>query len=299
MKTPPAPRCERPSPYRRPHRSSPAVTRRWGPPNIQQSTPGPSVPHWKGPRESLFLSPSPISFDSDSEPDDLERAGVQRIIKRARKPSNGVEVDVDMTSGDERTFLPDHSVFGFDDEQTAKMQNPSPTSMKSNSTSAVETLVTGHRISQKRPRAEVGGRSLFTVSQLTSQSPECIVLDDNDSDDWHTQYHTPLHSTELSRVAPRASAAPRPHHTADRKKSPSRLRRDSSEIVSVSDVFPPPLRRALELDDEEDSVEEREKLFKLPHRKAAHILGVEVCKQIIREALRPLRKLTGRAQTAH
>lgn len=288
MKAPPSPRCGRPSPYNRTPRSPPAITRRWGTPNIQQSTPGPSVPTWKGPHEPLFQSFSPMSLDSDSdsEPDELERAGVQRIVKRARKPSNGVEVDVDMTSEEERTFLPDSSVFGIEDERTEKMENvqvPSPVSMKSDSTSAVESLVTDKRFPQKRPRAKVGGHSSRRTHELTSQTPDCITIDNSDSDEQRSQNHTPLRSVAPSRVAPRPSTAPRPHHTHQLKKSQSPLRRESSEIVSISDVFPPPPRRAIEVGDEEDGAEERAKLFSEPHRKAAHILGVEVCKQIISE----------------
>lgn len=126
------------------------------------------------------------------------------------------------------------------------------------------------------------------MSQLTSQSPVCIVLDDSDSDEDHTQYHTPLRNREPSRAAPSASAAPRFQHTPVREKSSSRLRRDSSEIVSISDVFPPPprTRRVIDLSHDVEGAEERAKLFKENHRKAAHILGLEVCKQIVREFLR-------------
>lgn len=95
------------------------------------------------------------------------------------------------------------------------------------------------------------------MSQLTSQSPVCIVLDDSDSDEDHTQYHTPLRNREPSRAAPSASAAPRPQHTPVREKSSSRLRRDSSEIVSISDVFPPPprTRRVIDLSHDVEGAE--------------------------------------------
>lgn len=156
MKTPPPPRCARPSPYPRTPRSPPQHARRWGTPNIQQSTPGPSKPALQVRRWPLFDLTSDL--DSDSEPDDLEKAGVPRIIKRARKPSNGIEVDVDMTSEDQRTFIPDCSIFG-NEPQVAQVQQPSPISIKSDSTSAVEAVVAGQRASQRRRGAEVRGCS--------------------------------------------------------------------------------------------------------------------------------------------
>lgn len=120
-----------------------------------------------------------------------------------------------------------------------------------------------------------------SLRKLTTQSSECIELLDSDSDEAQP-YQTPLRS--LSRTAPSASAAPPPLDLKPYRQSSVSRQRPSPDIVSISDVIPPSRRRVIQISDE-DSAEERAKLFSSSHRKAAHILGLDVCRRIIREFL--------------
>lgn len=230
-------------------------------------------------------SGSPLSFPASptgsESPDELERHGVRRVVKRARLPSNGIDL-TETAQADNHTFQPDPS--NFDDDTIHEFFSLGKGKGKEKEKDQVS-------YPPARFEAEHIGPTTLT-SPATAAVEECIVIMDSDEEEPQEVPYPRRRTRVASGNAAQGARLPlaprrRPHEPRQDSNGDDLLRerRDSSELIEIGHEHPPrrrPRQGVIEVGDDEDDPQTRAELFRSRHRKAAHILGRDICIRLIR-----------------